>query len=517
MARFYEVNVAPNDVRAGWQKHHVVPTQEFGLDSLTDLFDAIDDATLPLGVRYDQNLFDFNGLLAPTKITESLAFGFAHHVGPHPAFSGFVRRILEQIRDELQSEILTSEQAARTVRGFQAYLIDKLTVDAYQNLLTGELIVRPGFFLNYATPWLQTINGDRPTQVAAIYGGITLDHIRNHTTQPDADDNQLPFWQGYNSDSGSYDFGAFDYAERSGTIYDPYFSYAEGTYASSIERFLARKRDVTLAEVTDFVTWKLGDLLSNQFSSSVVSHITGNSDVYRPNAVVLDDVVFFQEDADHAQTIADLTVRIEQGLGISASDRPDALLINGAIGPFEADLVILPHERGSGVYVSSPTERSILEFANLTDELLDKFDGIPFDNLIRGGLDKLQSSGARWAAKILGIDLNAIKTPHLTVAIDEIDGLGHSGTDLSIGVGSAAVFGQGGNDWLGHVGYGSAHGGVGDDNLFGITVETGPAGEVLSLHGDEGDDNIFLLSGAGGRAYGGLGDDVLVAGGANSH
>ncbi|MEL6708798.1 MAG: calcium-binding protein, partial [Pseudomonadota bacterium] len=517
MARFYEVNVAPNDVRAGWQKHHVVPTQERGLDDLADLFDAIDDATLPLGLRYDQNLFDFNGFLLPYTIEDSLAFGFAHHRGSHSAFSVFVKDILEEIQSELTADSLTVEQAARTVRGFQAYLIDKLTVDAYQNLLTGELIVRPGFFLNYATPWLQTINGDRPTQVAAIYGGITLDHIRNHTKQPDADDNQLPFWQGYNSDSGSYDFDAFDYAERSGTIYDPYFSYAEGTYASSIERFLARRRGVDLAEVTDFVTWKLGDLLSNQFSSSVVSHITGNSDVYRPNAVVLDDVVFFQEDADHAQTIADLTVRIEQGLGISASDRPDALLINGAIGPFEADLVILPHEGGSGVYVSSPTERSILEFANLTDELLDKFDGIPFDNLIRGGLDKLQSSGARWAAKILGIDLNAIKTPHLTVAIDEIDGLGHSGTDLSIGVGSAAVFGQGGNDWLGHVGYGSAHGGVGDDNLFGITVETGPAGEVLSLHGDEGDDNIFLLSGAGGRAYGGLGDDVLVAGGANSH
>jgi len=239
MTTFGEVNQpGSNDRRDGWQKHHVVPTQQHGDDDLTELFQAIQDSNLPADIRYDHNLFDFNGLLLPSTIPDSLAFGFAHHGGSHGAFSTFVQRILIEIRDELQAGDLTAEQAARTVRGFQAYLIDKLTIDTYENELTGESIARPGFYLNNVTPWLVAVSD--PDKVAAIYNPVTLDDIRGGFDAANAD-MSLPFWQGYNSDDNAFNFSGFDYLNRFGTIYDPYFRYDNGVYASSVERFIARE------------------------------------------------------------------------------------------------------------------------------------------------------------------------------------------------------------------------------------------------------------------------------------
>lgn len=62
MTTFGEVNQpGSNDRRDGWQKHHVVPTQQHGIPALQPLFDAIKSTNLPADIRYDHNLFDFNG------------------------------------------------------------------------------------------------------------------------------------------------------------------------------------------------------------------------------------------------------------------------------------------------------------------------------------------------------------------------------------------------------------------------------------------------------------------------
>ena len=68
MVGFGSVNLKNSDYRRGdWQKHHVVPTQQRGLEGLQDLFEAISDTNLPLGVRYEHDVFDFNGLLMIMK------------------------------------------------------------------------------------------------------------------------------------------------------------------------------------------------------------------------------------------------------------------------------------------------------------------------------------------------------------------------------------------------------------------------------------------------------------------
>lgn len=66
--------------------------------------------------------------------------------------------------------------SGRSVRRFQAYLIDRLTIGSYQNELTSYLIARPGFYLNNAKPWLTAIaDGDN---AAAIYNVVAIDDIR---------------------------------------------------------------------------------------------------------------------------------------------------------------------------------------------------------------------------------------------------------------------------------------------------------------------------------------------------
>lgn len=82
MTAFSEVNLTgSNNRRDNWQKHHVVPTQQFNFGDLNQLFQAIQDSILPDGVRYDHELFDFNGFLLPEQSLDSLAFGFAMHNG----------------------------------------------------------------------------------------------------------------------------------------------------------------------------------------------------------------------------------------------------------------------------------------------------------------------------------------------------------------------------------------------------------------------------------------------------
>ena len=86
MTNFSDVNLTGStDRRNNWQKHHVVPTAQFGSTDLARLFQAIQNPALPLGIRYDHELFDFNGLLLPEGVLDSLAFGVALHnvTGPH--------------------------------------------------------------------------------------------------------------------------------------------------------------------------------------------------------------------------------------------------------------------------------------------------------------------------------------------------------------------------------------------------------------------------------------------------
>ena len=110
MTAFLAVNLSgQNNRRDNWQKHHVVPTQQFNLQTLEPLFQAIQNPVLPDGVRYDHELFDFNGLLLPEGITDSLAFGFARHDGSHVAFSSFAGKMLEQIQNEMTSGSLSGE------------------------------------------------------------------------------------------------------------------------------------------------------------------------------------------------------------------------------------------------------------------------------------------------------------------------------------------------------------------------------------------------------------------------
>lgn len=184
MVSFGSVNTTTsNNYRANWQKHHVVPTQQYGLEELERLFAAISDPALPEGVGYAHETFDFNGILLPEAIRASLAFGFAQHFGSHTAFSAFVQKILLEIQTGLDDGRISVEEAARSVRGFQAYLIDKLTVDRYDNDLTGDSIARAEFYLNSATPWLITTDNNE------IFN-FTIEDIRS-TGQNAA------FWRGY--------------------------------------------------------------------------------------------------------------------------------------------------------------------------------------------------------------------------------------------------------------------------------------------------------------------------------
>ncbi len=507
--------------RSDWQKHHVIPVGAPTKENIEDLFLAVSQHA-PHSLQYIEDLFDINGLLLPTSIGSSLAHGFARHAGAHHKYTPFVERIISDILGEYESNTSggmsmgeAATIAAKTLRGFQAYLIDGLTISEQVNPLTDEKIAHAQFFLNNNDFWLNIYDhpdspnfAEFPNKAdranAHVFGNLALDDIRGGVDEASAN-MSLPFWQGYHSLGNDFAFAGFGVTERDGTIYDPYFTYDNGAYASSVERFIARERGVGLAAVTDFADWQLGDVLS------------GQSGVYDLEALMLDDVVFFQNDADYSQTIADLTMRLDGGLGIEASQRADTLLLNGSAFSFGVDLAIMPHDAGWGLLVSTPTEQSVTEFLNVTDELLGALPDSPAFESIRKVFDDVQSATVRRAAKAIGIDLAQIDLPQVTVASDAVSGLGHDGVDLMLGLGSSILNGQAGDDWMLHTGHGAARAGDGDDVIFGFGSTIGAAGEALELHGDDGDDTIFLIAGEGGFAYGGAGEDILFGGGAEAH
>jgi len=502
MTDFTDVNIAgSSDRRDHWQKHHIVPTAIHN-NSFSALFQAIEDSSLPENTRYDHDQFDFNGLLLPETPLDSVAFGFAVHNGSHGDFSAFVSGILSEIQVEFNALAATdpgaaAEQAARSVRGLQAYLIDHLTIDRQINPVTGEYLAHAAFYLSSNDPWLALYEGGE----GAIYANITLDDIRGGS----GEDMSLPFWQGYHGldASGDWYFAGSDYDDRAGSIYDPYFKYGNGVYASSVERFLARERGVDLGEVTDFVDLRLGELLVDP------------GDGFRPNALVLNDVVFFQENADYTATIGTLTARIDGGLAISPGVRPNTLMMTGAIGPFQADYAFAPD--GTGFLLSTPTTATFQEFLNVTDEIVAAFPDLPFVAEIATGLDALQDYVGGVITEAIGSYLSGLELPRFTIAKDGVGGLGHAGNDFMLGLGSASLAGQEGQDWIVHLGSGEVHGGDGDDRIFGIGSEYLGPGQALELHGDDGDDFIGIFLGEGGFAYGGAGDDILIAGGGESH
>ncbi len=105
-------------------------------------------------------------------------------------------------------------------------------------------------------------------------------------------------------------------------------------------------------------------------------------------------------------------------------------------------------------------------------------------------------------------------------AVEAFDSTVESGNffQLIVGADEAALVGNSNSNLLLHLGHGSAYGLDGNDVLVGFRADPVFTPEdALILDGGAGDDFVALTFGAGGFAYGGAGDDILVGGGAEAH
>jgi len=292
MTSFASIN-QPGSVnyRAGWQRQHIIPTELLSRPSLQTFFTNIHNYT-----EYDNNDFDYNGILLPSKEEIARAEGFAMHRGSHPKYTDFVDRILREVFAEAQSNTLVFgdinlayQEALRVLRGVQAFLMDgHVASTIITNDLTGEANARPLFMLNRKDPWLpDDSNLALDAALDAVFNSISLASIR--TTDV--------FVEGY--------FESFEgFGVRSDTIYDPYFKNADGEYASGIQRFLANATGQGLTAI-------------NQFTNLDLARVFGDtSDAFRAEAAVLGNVAYFFSGADPDQTIAQITSNIGPALDV---------------------------------------------------------------------------------------------------------------------------------------------------------------------------------------------------------
>lgn len=495
---FASVNVPGSyNYRPDWQRQHIIPTELLGRLDLGELFTQL------LARGYNNDDFDFNGILLPSNSAEAYSTGFSLHRGSHPQYTLFVERLLIEIVDAVQvktntllaqNQNMTHEQAAsaayddalKMVRGVQAFLMDGHVASVLTNVLTGENSGRALFMLNRKDPWLADDSDlalDNALQ--AVYSSISLDSINS-------DPNSV-YWKGYNSA-----FAAFSMAGRAGTIYDPYFKYSENHYASAVERLLAREEHKTLGQVDDYIKLALDKLLGD------------TQDTYRAEAAVLDDIAFYQHEADPSKTIDQLTAKIGPALEAPSADQAEILTVTGYFGPIKADFVYGP--TGSGYVIAPPTDESLATFMDITEELATMLPDWALPTLVEAAVDSLTDHAAHIIIRLAERVLTEIDFPQFTVAGDGIAGHGSDGLDFMLGFGTAELSGQGGSDWIVHLGSGVVHGGDGDDRIFGVSSEYNGPTDRLDLYGEGGDDVIAFVLGEGGFAFGGAGDDFLYGG-----
>lgn len=500
MTSFSSVNVPGSQkYRAYWQRQHIIPTELINSD-LSDFFNNLEAyaASNSAYDKYDNNDFDFNGILLPSQGEDALASGFTMHRGSHPKYTEFVGRIVQGVALEVEEAIVNGtavaqayQDALKTIRGIQAFLMDGHVASVITNELTGEPNARPLFMLNRKDPWLPSdSNSALDHALSDTYDQISLSSIRLTSV----------FWQGYD--------GSFTgFGDRSGTIFDPYLKDNAGNYISIIDRVKMRLGGAGTLPPSH-----------GQFDNLNLEQVFSDlGDSYRTDTAVLNGVTYYFSGADPAQTIGQITSTISAALEIPETARANTLVLKGYYGPVEASFAYGP--TGNGFVVKPPTETSLATFLDITDELTATLPGWTLPEQVRDAIDTLTDGAAHIISQITSVSLEnlGLEIPQFTVANNGIAGRGHDGLDLMLGFGTAELHGEGGNDWIAHFGSGEVHGGAGDDKIFGLnSVYNGPS-DRLDLYGGDGNDFIALVFGAGGFANGGAGDDILHGGGREAH
>lgn len=503
MTSFSEIDA----VRENWQKHHVIPQAIRGDISLQPLFQQI----ALLG--YEQDDFDTNGILLPSQQKEAISSGFSMHSGSHPKYSAFVKRILLEIQSEAANAILGNMSSADAyghalteVRGVQAFLIDSMTARVEVDQENGIRLGKALFSLN--KPGLFADNDPAGTLDAAldeIYSNWDLTAIKTDDA----------YALGVNYGSGaSAQFAAF--IARDGSIYDPDKKNADGSYldgAGRIEmrRQLAGEGNISQATVD---------------ASDLYSKLGHNSGLISVSSVVVDDYEYLASDEDYGLTTTELFTHYLPGLTTDAPTLAHSTAVFGQIGgPQIAGVALatfgsIKNDSGEATILNPLGQLTLRHFVNYAIALGESAEGWAPIKAVGSLLNLIPQTTVTTMDRIVSTSVNRIMSsnfPRLVLASGDMTVEGGTGGDIMTGSGRSNLSGGDGNDWMIHFGSGSLHGGDGNDKILALNSEYGGPGDRMDIYGDDGDDIVAFVSGKGGYAFGGAGDDYLWGGGEESH